>query len=479
VDALKTRSGAAARDRETGRGERSAWSMARIRVLHTLKRRPFIFGTLVVFFALYYYRPEDFIRPLAYIPMAKIAGGIGFFGLIFAIMGGGNLRVPRAIKILWVLLVQMTLCIPLSLWPGNAFGTVFGSFAKAVVVAMLIGMSVVTLGEIRKLLWIQASAITLVTFLSIATHNYGPEGRLSGIQNSILANPNDLAINIAITFPLVLAFLLHARGLTKLLWAVGLGFLCLGVVLTGSRSGLLALITSIIACVWGYGIQGKRRHLVVATVVLFVLGFGAAMSSSYYRARVLSIVIGRGSGETVEAAESAESRKELLKLSVMTALQHPILGVGPGCFSVMSGTGWKVAHNAYTELAAESGIPALVLFLMALAAAFKNIVQIRKSREYRENPEFALFTQALWAGLAAYMTGSFFASTEYNLYPYFVIGYTCAMVRITSVSLPAGDEKAPMLSRWSMPVAESLRSSRFVDSQFRRNNRKKLIAENR
>src|SRR5208283_867051 len=106
-------------------------------------------------------------------------------------------------------------CIPLSLWPGNAFDTVFGSFAKAVIVAMLIGMVVVTLGEIRKLLWIQASAITLVTFLSIAIRNYSAEGRLSGIQNSILANPNDLAINIAITFPLVLAFLLRARGLAK------------------------------------------------------------------------------------------------------------------------------------------------------------------------------------------------------------------------------------------------------------------------
>jgi O-antigen ligase len=341
----------------------------------------------------------------------------------------------------------MTLCIPFALWPAEAFGTVFGGFAKGVVVAMIIGMAVVTVGEIRKLLWIQASAITLVTFLSIATRNFGPEGRLSGIQNSILANPNDLAINIAITFPLVLAFLLHAKGFKKALWAVGLGFLALGVVLTGSRSGLLALVISISVCVWEYGVKGKRRHLVVGTVILFVIGFGAALSNAHYRARVESIVLGNVQGEGAEAIASAESRKELLKLSVMTALTHPLLGIGPGCFPLMANAGWKVAHNAYTELAAESGIPALVLFAMALAAAFKNIVQIRKSREYREDPEFTLFTQALWAGLAAYMTGSFFASTEYNLYPYFVIGYTCAMVRITGASLPVNEEKSAAFSR--------------------------------
>jgi O-antigen ligase len=433
-----------ARDREAGGGRRPAWSSVRRRTIDTLKRRPFIFGTLVVFFGLYYGRPEDFIKPLGHIPMAKVAGGLGFFGLIFAIISdSGKLEVPRAIKILWLLLVQMMLCIPFSLWPGNAFSTVFGSFAKAVVVAMLIGMSVVRLGEIRKLLWIQASAITIVTFLSIAVRNYGEEGRLRGIQNSILANPNDLAINIAITFPLVLAFLLHARGLKKAVWALGLAFLGLGVVLTGSRSGLLALITSISVCVWEYGVKGKRRHLVVGTAVLFVVGFGAALSNAHYRARVESIFLGNVEGEGIEAMESAAGRKELLKLSVTTALRHPFLGIGPGCFPLLANAGWKVAHNAYTELAAESGIPALVLFIMALLAAFKNIVQIRKSRQHQEDPEFRLIASALWAGLAAYMTGSFFASTEYNLYPYFVIGYTCAMVRITGVPLPEEDKEIP------------------------------------
>jgi hypothetical protein len=102
-----------------------------------------------------------------------------------------------------------------------------------------------------------------------------------------------------------------------------------------------------------------------------------------------------------------------------------------------------VAHNSYTELAAESGIPALILFLLALWAAFKNLAQVRQSRQYREDPEFTLFAQALWAGLAAYMAGAFFASIEYNLYPYFVIGYTCAMVRIAGETLPvrSGEEE--------------------------------------
>jgi O-antigen ligase len=393
----------------------------------SLQRRPLIFGALVVFFALYYYRPEDFIKPLAYIPMARIAGVIAFVALLGTM--GGNVKVPRAVKILWLLLIQMMIAIPFALWRGGAFHTVFDKYAKGVVVAMVISMAVVTTRELRKLLWIQVNAVALVTFFSILLRNQDKDGRLCGIQESILSNPNDLAINIAISFPLGMAFMLHSRGLMKAIWASALGVMALGVVLTASRSGLMALIISIIVCVWEYGILGKRRHLVVISVVALLLGMAVALSSSHYRARVESIFMGNieGSGDK----GSLQARKELLKKSVMTALHHPLVGVGPGCFPLVDDT-WKVAHNAYSELAAEAGIPALILFLMALGAAFKNIALVRKSVEYRDDPEFKLFTQALWAGLAAYMTGSLFASTEYNLYPYFVVGYTCVMVRIST-----------------------------------------------
>ncbi len=422
---------------------RRAGLMQRASSLAELKRRPFVFGAIVVFFGLYYYRPEDFIKPLGYIPMAKVVGILAFGALLMGIMGGGKVRIPRAIKILWLLLLQMTMCIPFALWKGGAFETVWEKFSKTVVVAMLISMTVVTVKEMRKLVWIQLSAVTLVTFFSIAVHHYDPDGRLAGIQNSILSNPNDLAINIAITFPLGLAFMLLGKGFKKVLWAAGLGIMFLGVILTSSRSGLLALILSIIVCVWEYGIKGKRRRLVVATVLGLVMGMGVALMSSHYRARIESIFLGNveGSGDR----GSREARLNLLKKSINVALTHPLFGVGPGCFPIVDSQ-WFVAHNAYTELAAEAGIPALVLFLMAIAAAFKNIAVVRKSQRYQDDPELKLLTEGLRAGLVAYLAGSFFSSTEYNLYSYFLIGYTCAMLRIIGAPYDVRDPEDKSLN---------------------------------
>jgi len=415
-------------------GKRPNDWMARAQAI-VLRRRPFVFGALVIFSILYYYRPEDFIHPLAYIPMAKLVGILAFGALLAGIMGAGKIEVPRALKALWLLLLWMNICVPFSLWKGGAVSTIWVKFSKGVVVAMLISLTIVTVWELRRLVWIQLSAVTLVTFFSIALRHYNPDGRLAGIQNSILSNPNDLAINIAIAFPLGLAFLLQSRGFKKIMWAGGLAFMCLGVVLTSSRSGLLALIISIIICVWEYGIKEKRRQLVVATVLLTVLGLGIAASSSHYRARLESIVLGNieGSGDK----GSREARVALFKKSVEVAVTHPIFGVGPGCF-VMVDSGWVLAHNAYTELAAETGFPGLFLFLVALAAAVKNIAVVRKSQQYRDDPEFRNITEALRAGLVAYLAASWFASTEYNLYPYFMIGYTCALVKI--ISTPAAEQ---------------------------------------
>jgi hypothetical protein len=381
-----------------------------------------------VFSWLYYYRPEDFIPGLQYIPMAKISGIIGMVALAGGMLSGrGNKKIPRAILFLWLLLAQMILCIPFALWRGGAFFTVFDKFSKGVVVAMLISMAVVTLKELRKLLWIQVSAVALVVFFSILARHFR-DGRLEGVQKGILENPNDLAINIAISFPLGVAFMLRAKSFKKALWIAALAVMALGVVLTYSRSGLLAFVISVLVCVWEYGIKGKRRYLIGVAAVIFVLGLGIVASSSHYRARVESIVLGNieGSGDK----GSLDARKELLKKSIMVAVTHPLLGVGPGCF-ILVDKGWVVAHNSYTELAAEAGVPALIFFLLAIGGAFRNVARVKDSQNYADDAEFRLFTQALWAGLAAYVMGACFDSTEYNLYPYFMVGYSCAMLRIT------------------------------------------------
>src|SRR5215469_7377173 len=177
----------------------------------------------LVFFSWYYFlRPEDFIPGLDKVPIGKIAGGIALAALVFAVKPRDRGKLPAECKVLLVLLAHMILTIPFAFWRGGSFDMVINKFSKGPIVALLIALAVTRVNELRKVLYIQASVVALITVASLIVR-HTQDGRLMGIQKGILENPNDLAINIAINFPICMAFMFAARGgFRKLLWAVGL-----------------------------------------------------------------------------------------------------------------------------------------------------------------------------------------------------------------------------------------------------------------
>jgi O-antigen ligase len=121
----------------------------------------------------------------------------------------------------------------------------------------------------------------------------------------------------------------------------------------------------------------------------------------------------------------------LLEESISEAVHHPIFGVGAGNFGLASGT-WRVTHNTYAEFAAECGFPAVLLFVAILYLSFRNLKKIRALPAYRDDPDIQLFTQALWASLAAFSVGAMFASFEYHLFPYYMVAYTSVLYRLSA-----------------------------------------------
>jgi len=401
---------------------------------HSFKKsvdRPTLaYMALVAFTILYYTRPEDFIAPLALIPLSKISGGIALIGLLASIGAKGNAKLAMPVKVLILLLGQMILASLFGVWiKGALIDTTFDRFSKGVIVAILISQIVTSVKQLRTLFFIQAGSVAAVAVAS-ALVNHGKADRLYGIQQGILQNPNDLAINIAISFPLCMCFVLSAKGFwRKFLWGFGMVVMLYVVYATYSRSGLIAMVISGLICFYAYGIKGGRVGVRVAAAALGLVLVGVVASSTTYRARVESLFAGNIAHSGDDG--SLEKRTELLKESLRLAALHPLFGVGPGNF-VQFTEGWQVAHNTYTEFAAEAGIPALSLFLLALTGSFRNIRNLRKTAGYQHDATVCLYTDALWASLAAYVSGAAFSSTEYNLFPYFVIGYICALYRIGS-----------------------------------------------
>jgi O-antigen ligase len=406
------------------------------------------YKALVLFAYYYFIRPEDFIPGLAWIPLGKIMGGVALLALLIGPRAKDGQKIPIELKVMTLLLLQMLLTIPLASWPGGAFDSVVNKFSKGVIVAYLIVLTLSKVSQIRKLLLIQVGTVALITVASLIVHKTQGEGRLMGIQKGILENPNDLAINIAINFPLAIAFLLGEKGaLRKLFWAGSMIAMLYAVVATYSRSGMVALAITILICVWEYAIKGRRIMLLVTAAVVGVLGLGVMLGTPHYLVRLESMVLGNIQGANDHG--SLEGRKELLYASIRIAFQNPIFGVGPGNFAGVSGF-WQPAHNTYTGLAAETGFPGLFLFLLMMGLSMRKTAAIRKLPGYAENENVRLWASGLRAGLGAYLVGALTATTEYNLFPYFMVGYICALYKIASLPSESSGEKAPPLTRMDL-----------------------------
>jgi O-antigen ligase len=381
------------------------------------------YAMIVVFWAFYYYRPEDIIKVIYGFPLAKIIGGLALLSLLVGIMGqAGRVKLSKEAKLVLALFVWCVLCIPFATWKGGAFQTVFEDFDKCVIMTLMVGLAVTSVDRLKRLLFIQASAVAMMSVLGCIF--FRGMTRLE-IGTGLYANPNDFAIMIALNWPICLGFLLATRNpIKKALWAIGLVGMAWAVTLTYSRSGFMALGVAICFSFWEFGVRAKRNHLIVAGVFLTLLLLPVLLPS-HYGTRLIGIF-----NPSVDALDlgSHEARKQLLKESVELSLRHPLFGVGPGDFASATEY-WHVTHNTYTQLSSEAGLPALILFILILRQVFRYLRDIRKTERFRNDPQVQILTGALRASFAGYLLGAFFASYGYELFIYGLVAFTGVLYR--------------------------------------------------
>jgi O-antigen ligase len=405
------------------------------------------YWALLVLSALYFGRPEDVIPGLGMIPMAKIAGGLALVGLVMSLMGGKAKRkfAPET-KYALALFVWYCITIPFAYWRGGAFNTVMTRLSKGVIVALLVALVVTELWQLKRLIWVQAAAVATMTVVSVGLHHQAG-GRLVGALGGVFENPNDLAINIALNWPICVGFFFMARGPKKLIWGAVSLIMLIGVEMTYSRSGFLAIAVAAVLALWQFAVRERRLYLFLAGGIFAVVLLTA--SGGHYMARIASIVVANEDDPRGEG--SREQRKQLLIDSIKTALRNPLFGIGAGNFEATNGT-WHVAHNTYTEVAAEGGFPAFILFLLMFYRALYNLKMVRGSPAYEQDATIRGLTGGLWVSVAAYAVGAMFASTEYNMYPYYLIGYTTALYQIACANREVSDPKGNGLQRnWMNP----------------------------
>lgn len=379
---------------------------------------------LILFMVVYCARPEDWVPGLATIPLAKITGVLAVIALVLA-LGQVRQRLPRESIYLILLGAQLCLTVPFAIWRGGAFQQVL-EFLKVVVIVTVMVLVVRTAKRLRWLLFVQASSVATVAVVSVWKGRL-LRGRLEGVLNGNYSNSNDLAISIVLGLPLCLVFLFRSRSkLRKAAWGAAMLVMMYGVFRTSSRTGLIALCVAAVVCLWEFAIRGRRRYLLVVVAIAGIAFWIYAGRGVRGRMDATLHDTSRPSGES--AYQSAQARWDLLVKSLKVTASHPLFGIGPGNFPIVSGM-WRVTHNSYTQMSAEAGIPALILYVLILWRGFDNLRAVKKLA--RGPGEARLLAGALHASLAAFLVASFFASYAYQFGTFFLVGYTTVLYRIT------------------------------------------------
>jgi putative inorganic carbon (hco3(-)) transporter len=389
------------------------------------RREPLVaaYVWLLLFMVIYLARPEDWIPGLMAVPLAKIAGVLAFIALAFAI---GKVRQRFAPEVIYLLLLcgQLWLTVPFSpVWRGGAFQGV-SDFSKVVVIVLVMVLSVRTVLRLRYLILIQGASVAVLAAVSVWKGHYY-EGRLYGFS-STFGNSNLLALIIVVSLPLCLVFLFRSRSrLRKTAWAAAMLVMTYAVFRTSSRAGLISLVIAAGICLWEFAVKGRRRYLLVVVSVvgvLFMMLFGSGVVS-----RLSSSGLGDNQDNSDEASQSAEQRRALLIRSLTVTAQHPLFGVGPGNFTVLSGN-WHETHNTYTQMSSEGGVPALVLYVLILWNGFANLRSTK--RLVGTGLDLQMLASALRASLAAFVVGSLFANVGYEFFSYFLVFYTTVLYQV-------------------------------------------------
>jgi O-antigen ligase len=261
-----------------------------------------------------------------------------------------------------------------------------------------------------------ATAAALYGILSgVDAGPYGEVGRLAGESQ----NANELASTLVASLALAvgLAFVARKSPALRVAALAAATLSMAGIVLTVSRSGMVALAVAALAAIVFAGRWRPAVVLISSLVVISAVGYFAFLAPPEARHRVTTINGGTG-------------REDIWTVAWRMVEANPVRGVGAGNFQTSSihyllapgaltrsdfiVNTQKVAHNVYLETLAELGVVGLTLLVTLILLLLGCSVQAIRQFERNGDQRMEILARAHLVALVGLLASLFFASDEYK-----------------------------------------------------------------
>jgi O-antigen ligase len=410
---------------QTGVKQGSLSTHSFLRRGHTLT-----YAALFLFSVILYARPAEFYPSPLTASIALIVGLLTlaiFFPSQLSVEGTLSAR-PREVNLILLFCLTGLLSIPLAISPTEAWSEFSGTFIRCIVIFIVMVNAVRTENRLKGMLFLTIAVSCLLSLGALNDFRLGlltVEGyRVAGVGSGIFGNSNDMAFHLVTIMPIAIALIFAGRGVVrKLVFAVSSALIMGAIVVTYSRGAFLGGLVALGFLGWKLGRKNRLTIFVIGTLTLLLF---LALAPGNYALRILSIFV-----PSLDPVGSSGARQGELFRSLYVALRHPVFGIGMGNYSTqMSYTG-LVSHNAYTQVASEMGMAALVIYTMFVVTPLKRLGQIaRETLNTPASSRYYYLAVGLQASLLAYLVSSFFASVAYLWYLYYLVAYAVCLRRI-------------------------------------------------
>ncbi|WP_224245260.1 O-antigen ligase family protein [Hyalangium gracile] len=237
----------------------------------------------------------------------------------------------------------------------------------------------------------------------------------------VYADPNHMAMNMALVVPLAVAFLARKESgwVMRVACAVAAVLAVVAIVLSHSRGGFIGLAVAM--GVWA--IREKRRMQAIVVGAVLALGLVMFAPKSFWQRN-----------ETVTSFQqdaSAMGRVYAWQVASRMSLDKPLLGVGAGSFRYAwaqyappEATRAYVAHNIFLDVIGEMGFIGLLFFLLFAGGATGGAFSASK------DDEMGWLGRALAASMAGYLVCDLFSGYILSAHLYVLFGLAASAARI-------------------------------------------------
>ena len=419
---------------------------------HTLS-----FAALFIFSIVLYLRPYELIPALSSFTSMAFYTGVVTLAIYFATQLSleGNLTArPKEINLVLLIGIAALLSMPMAEDPGGAWKT-FNDMLLKVLVIFIVLVNVVRTESRLKLLLLLVLCVSIYLSINaindyragvfatgaLETHDLRIGGRIKGL----FENSNDLALHLVSMIPIAVVLGISGRNpLKKLIYFGVAALMVAGVTVSFSRGGFIGLVAATFVLVRRLG--KKNRVMTMGALVFAVILF-VGLAPGAFSSRLGTIF-----NSAADLTGSSSQRTEVLKRSVVVALRFPIFGVGIGNFRHKSPRNLET-HNAYTQVAAEMGLTAAVIYVMLLIYPLRRMRLIEKETDgHPDQLWYHYLSIGLQASLVGFMFSSFFGAVAYQWYIYYLVGYAVCLHRLYIMKYPPPDGFAR--ERWEHPFSK-------------------------